>query len=186
MGGEPTLTALCGGEALPRELAAALVPRVGALWNMYGPTETTIWSTLDRVTAEDTLSLGHPIANTRILILDSRQQLVPIGVTGELYIGGDGLARGYLNQPELTAERFLPDPFHPQPGARLYRTGDLAEDAATAASSTSAESMIRSRSEASASNSVRSKPSSQNTQTCSRPSSSPEKISLEIRPLPRT
>ena len=124
--GERDLVALCGGEVLPEALAAALLPRCRSLWNMYGPTETTIWSTLDRVTAEHTLSLGHPIANTRILLLDRRQQLVPIGVTGELCIGGDGLARGYLHQPELTAERFLPDPFHPQPGARLYRTGDLA------------------------------------------------------------
>ncbi len=124
--GEHDLVALCGGEALPASLASALLPLCQSLWNMYGPTETTIWSTIGRVTEDGHISLGHPIANTQILILDSRQQLVPIGVTGELCIGGDGLSPGYLHQPELTAERFIPNPFGRQPGARLYKTGDLA------------------------------------------------------------
>ncbi|MEU6730259.1 amino acid adenylation domain-containing protein [Nonomuraea wenchangensis] len=122
--GKPGLKALCGGEALPPDLAADLRGRVGELWNMYGPTETTIWSTLTRVD-DGPITIGHPIANTRVHLLDAAMQLVPAGVVGELYIGGSGLARDYLHQPELTAERFVRDPFGP-PGARLYRTGDLA------------------------------------------------------------
>ncbi|MEV1172174.1 amino acid adenylation domain-containing protein, partial [Nonomuraea sp. NPDC049784] len=119
--GKPGLKALCGGEALPADLATDLRGRVAELWNMYGPTETTIWSTLTRVT-DGPITIGHPIANTRIHLLDSAMQLVPTGVVGELYIGGAGLARDYLGQPELTAERFITW----RDGARLYRTGDLA------------------------------------------------------------
>ncbi|MFI7637614.1 amino acid adenylation domain-containing protein [Nonomuraea sp. NPDC049400] len=119
--GKPELKALCGGEALPADLAADLRGRVGELWNMYGPTETTIWSTLTRVT-DGPITIGHPIANTRIHLLDAAMQLVPTGVVGELYIGGEGLARDYLHQPELTAERFVTW----RDGSRLYRTGDLA------------------------------------------------------------
>ena len=118
--------ALCGGEAMPRDLAAQLLPMVGALWNAYGPTETTIWSSfhlLDR--ADGPIPIGRPIANTQFHVLDVERQPVPLGAVGELYIGGDGVARGYLDRPELTAERFLPDPFRAVPGARLYRTGDL-------------------------------------------------------------
>ena len=125
--GEPTLKVLCGGEALPPELARQLLPRAASLWNLYGPTETTIWSTACRVEpGDDAVTIGRPIANTHIYILDARLNPTPVGVPGELYIGGDGLARGYLNRPELTAERFIPHPFSSEPGARLYKTGDLA------------------------------------------------------------
>ena len=124
--GDGRLKALCGGEALPPELAQQLAPCVNSLWNMYGPTETTIWSAICKVEPECTISIGQPIANTRLYVLDACGGLAPIGVPGELHIGGDGLARGYLNRPELTAEKFIADPFSGQPGARLYRTGDLA------------------------------------------------------------
>ena len=97
---------------------------VAALWNLYGPTETTIWSSASRVEMGQPITLGRPIANTRFLVLDSQLKPVPIGVPGELFIGGDGLARGYLDQPELTAERFIPDPFEQRSQGRLYRTGD--------------------------------------------------------------
>jgi len=125
--GTPGLTALCGGEALPRRLAADLCERVGALWNVYGPTETTIWSTLARVEPEEgPISIGRPLANTQVHLLDTDWRPVPVGAAGELCIGGTGLAVGYLRRPDLTAERFIPDPLGPVPGARLYRTGDLA------------------------------------------------------------
>ncbi len=118
---------LCGGEALPNELSNRLLTRSSSLWNMYGPTETTIWSALNRVEfGEGSISIGRPIANTQIYILDRCLQPVPVGVTGELYVGGAGLSRGYLREAELTAKNFLPDPFSFQEGARLYRTGDLA------------------------------------------------------------
>jgi amino acid adenylation domain-containing protein len=123
--GRPGLKVLCGGEALPTVLAEELVARELELWNMYGPTETTIWSAISRVRTGEALSLGHPIANTTVYILDEALQPAPIGVPGELHIGGDGLARGYLNRPELTAERFVPHPFDPSEG-RIYKTGDLA------------------------------------------------------------
>ncbi len=125
--GGKQLTMLCGGEALPLELAAPLMVKGTSLWNLYGPTETTIWSTLCRVDSKERrIAIGHPIANTQIYILDSHLQPVPIGVPGDLYIGGDGLARGYLNRPDLTKERFIANPFSDEPGARLYKTGDLA------------------------------------------------------------
>jgi len=125
--GQPHLTILCGGEAMTRDLAAQLLTRVRAVWNMYGPTETTIWSTVERVTAGDEpVSIGRPIANTEVYVLDRHLQPVPPGVPGELFIGGEGVARGYLNRPDLTADRFAPDPFSGRAGARLYRTGDLA------------------------------------------------------------
>jgi amino acid adenylation domain-containing protein len=125
--GRPGLKALCGGEPLPRDLAQQLLGRVDSLWNMYGPTETAVWSTTRRISSVETpITVGHPIANTRTYILDERQQPVPLGVSGELWIGGEGVARGYRKRPELTAERFRPDPFNPQPGARMYATGDLA------------------------------------------------------------
>jgi amino acid adenylation domain-containing protein len=125
--GSPRLTALCGGEQMNVELAAQLLPRVAALWNMYGPTETTVWSTAHRVTSADgTIPIGRPIANTQVYLVDRALQLVPVGVAGELLIDGDGVARGYHNRPELTAEKFIPDPFRPGAGGRLYRTGDLA------------------------------------------------------------
>jgi amino acid adenylation domain-containing protein len=124
--GKPDLHAVCGGEAMPPEVASKLAPAVKCLWNLYGPTETTIWSTGCKVTdAGAPVLIGRPIANTQCYILDEHLQPVPIGVTGELYIGGDGLARGYLNLPELTAEKFLTDPFRGG-DARMFRTGDLA------------------------------------------------------------
>ncbi len=123
--GRPGLRALCGGEALPHGLAEGLLPRVGTLWNLYGPTETTIWSTAHPVGAGGgTPPIGRPIAGTRVYVLDAEGAPVPVGVPGELMIGGTGVARGYQGRPELTAERFRPDPFAPGAGARLYRTGD--------------------------------------------------------------
>lgn len=158
--GKTGLKVLCGGEALTSELAERLLAGGIELWNMYGPTETTIWSTVypvkpkpDAQDVKDAPELiGRPIANTEIYILDSNFKPVPIGVTGELYIGGAGLARGYRNRPELTAEKFIPNPFtvnsqqsvvganggsplqqascsdspFPIPYSRIYRTGDLA------------------------------------------------------------
>ena len=118
--------ALCGGEPLPRSLADALLERVGELWNLYGPTETTIWSTLERIEpGASSISIGRPIANTQVHVLDGAGQLAPIGVPGELWIGGAGVALGYHRRAELTAERFTADRFSGKPGARLYRTGDL-------------------------------------------------------------
>ncbi|MBS0172290.1 MAG: amino acid adenylation domain-containing protein [Nitrospira sp.] len=114
---------LCGGEALPRELAHDLLAKAGSVWNVYGPTETTIWSTLERVrTADRMISLGKPIANTQVYVVDANREAVPVGIPGELYIGGMGLARGYRGAPQLTTERFVPSPF--RQGERLYRTGD--------------------------------------------------------------
>ena len=92
---------------------------------MYGPTETTIWSAAARITAGQPVLIGPPIANTTFYVLDPSGQVVPLGVPGELYIGGDGVTRGYLNRPELTSERFIPDPFSEAVDARFYRTGDL-------------------------------------------------------------
>jgi amino acid adenylation domain-containing protein len=123
--GSPQLTILCGGEILPRELAERLLPMGARLWNLYGPTETTIWSACGVVeSGEGAVPIGNPIAHTQFYVLDAKFQLLPLGVSGELCIGGSGLARGYLNQPELTADRFIPDPFSDLTGARLYRTGD--------------------------------------------------------------
>jgi amino acid adenylation domain-containing protein len=134
--GAQPLKVLCGGEALPRELADALLERGAAVWNMYGPTETTVWSALQPITQPGRVPpIGRPIANTRMYILDRQLRPAPIGVVGELYIGGAGLARGYFAQPALTAERFVPNPFLSPPflpagggaaGGVLYRTGDLA------------------------------------------------------------
>ena len=117
----------CGGEALPRELADELLPLGKELWNLYGPTEATIWSTIWRVEpGEGPVLIGRPIASTQVYVLDRDRRPVPAGIPGELWIGGDGLARGYLQRPELTAERFVPNPFDDTPGARMYLTGDLA------------------------------------------------------------
>ncbi|MEM9148993.1 MAG: amino acid adenylation domain-containing protein [Cyanobacteria bacterium P01_F01_bin.3] len=135
------ITVLCGGEALPAQLAYQLTDRGHTLWNLYGPTETTIWSTqlqvqanvteMDNAEAQESvvspismspISIGHPIANTQVYVLDSLRQPLPVGAVGELYIGGDGLARGYLNRPELTAKKFIANPFG---DGRLYKTGDL-------------------------------------------------------------
>ncbi|MCG3148784.1 MAG: D-alanine--poly(phosphoribitol) ligase subunit 1 [Verrucomicrobiae bacterium] len=122
--GDPRLKILCGGEALPAELAAQLLPVCAELWNMYGPTETTIWSTCCRVTDPRDIHIGRPIDNTQVYIVDAALQPQPVGVAGELLIGGDGLALGYLGRPELTAEKFIANPF--RAGERVYRTGDLA------------------------------------------------------------
>jgi amino acid adenylation domain-containing protein len=124
--GELPVKALCGGEAMPTELARQLTTRCAEAWNMYGPTETTIWSTVASVELGASISIGKPIANTQVYVLNPNGELQTPGTVGELYIGGDGVARGYLNRPELTAERFLPDPFRDEPNARMYRTGDLA------------------------------------------------------------
>lgn len=116
---------LCGGEALPRDLANELISRSGSLWNMYGPTETTIWSSICQIDSTDgPVFLGDPIANTQLHVLDENLEPLPVGVAGELHIGGDGLARGYFNRPELTAAKFIPNPFV-SGGGKLYKTGDL-------------------------------------------------------------
>ncbi len=125
--GSPALKALCGGEALSSDLSRRLIGRCDSLWNMYGPTETTIWSLVEEIEgADEQISIGHPIANTQAYVLTEGGQLAPLGVAGELYIGGEGLARGYLKRGDLTAERFVPNPFGVEAGGRLYRTGDLA------------------------------------------------------------
>ncbi|MEJ2540031.1 MAG: amino acid adenylation domain-containing protein [Gemmatimonadota bacterium] len=123
--GDPGLQALVGGEALPLELAGTLAETCREVWNMYGPTETTIWSTCWRVEAPvEAVRIGTPVANTTVYILDAEGRPVPRGVPGELHIGGAGVAQGYRGRPDLTAARFLPDPFTPEVGARMYRTGD--------------------------------------------------------------
>ena len=120
----PAFKMLCGGEALPRDLANRLLEGSGQLWNMYGPTETTIWSSCTQVTAgAQPITVGGPIANTQFYILDSNDQPVPAGIPGQLHIGGDSVARGYYKRSELTAEKFVANPFVP---GRIYRTGDLA------------------------------------------------------------
>ncbi|VVO90666.1 Linear gramicidin synthase subunit B [Pseudomonas fluorescens] len=118
-------TFLCGGEALPQELAQRMLARSPKVWNLYGPTETTIWSALHPLSVDNSRPfLGKPIDNTALYILGSDLELNPLGAPGELLIGGDGLARGYFQRPGLTAERFVPDPFS-RNGERVYRTGDL-------------------------------------------------------------
>jgi acyl-coenzyme A synthetase/AMP-(fatty) acid ligase len=114
--------ALCGGEAVPRDLTDILARKTGAAWNMYGPTETTIWSTCHRMQPGAAPLIGRPLANTSVHVLDGFLQQAPLGVPGELFIGGDGVALGYLHQPALTAERFVKDP---RSDALLYRTGDM-------------------------------------------------------------
>ncbi len=118
--------AICGGEAFPRTLADELLARCGNVWNMYGPTETTIWSTAQAVGhGTGRVPVGRPYRNTSVYVLDSRQRPVPQGVPGEIWIGGDGVAVGYWQRDALTGERFVADPFADAPGARMYRTGDL-------------------------------------------------------------
>lgn len=125
--GDKSIKILCGGEALTRELANVLIDSGSYLYNMYGPTETTIWSSISLVKkGDEAISIGRPIANTQMYILDQQLQPVPVGVLGELYIGGVGLSQGYLNRPDLTAEKFIPHPYGTELGARLYKTGDIA------------------------------------------------------------
>ncbi|MEW5929242.1 MAG: amino acid adenylation domain-containing protein [Gemmatimonadota bacterium] len=125
--GRPGLRVLSGGEALPGELADRLRERCAAVWNLYGPTEATVWATVHRVErSEPTVPLGGPLANTRAYVLDGRLVPVPVGVPGELYLAGAGVARGYHGRADLTAERFLPDPAAGAAGGRMYRTGDRA------------------------------------------------------------
>ncbi len=126
--GAPGFRALCGGEPLSRELADAIMDAGAELWNLYGPTETTIWSAIGKVSrGEGAPPLGHPIANTRLYLLDASLKPLPPGLPGELYIGGEGLARGYRGREDLTKEKFVADPFDAAPDARLYRTGDLVQ-----------------------------------------------------------
>ncbi|MFF2302958.1 amino acid adenylation domain-containing protein [Streptomyces sp. NPDC058128] len=121
-----TVTGLAGGEALPLPLARELRARTARLFNVYGPTETTIWSTCAELPAAPRrVGIGRPIANTQVYVVDEQLRPTPLGIPGELLIGGDGVAHGYLGRPELTNERFVPNPFGP-PGTRLYRTGDQA------------------------------------------------------------
>lgn len=120
--GKQDLVALCGGEALQKDLADALLDKVRVLWNMYGPTETTVWSTIDRVD-HGAITVGRPIGNTQTYVLDASNAWVPQGSVGELWIGGDGVTHGYLGRDDLTRERFLPNPFTGR--GMMYRTGDL-------------------------------------------------------------
>jgi amino acid adenylation domain-containing protein len=120
----PPLKMLCGGEPLPHDLAQLMLQKCSSLWNVYGPTEATVWATVHEVKPDfDSIPIGHPLANTQVRILDTYGQLVPIGVSGEIHLGGVQLARGYLNRPDLTAEKFIFNP-HNQ-SERLYKTGDL-------------------------------------------------------------
>jgi amino acid adenylation domain-containing protein len=129
--GRLALKALCGGEAMSRELSAKLLEHVGSLWNLYGPTETTIWSCIRRISATGDMTpgvveaIGRPISNTQVYILDGSCAVVPIGVAGEIYIAGTGVARGYLRRPDLTAERFVGSHLSPGYRGRMYKTGDL-------------------------------------------------------------
>jgi amino acid adenylation domain-containing protein len=123
--GSPRLKILCGGEALTPELAAKLLERGSSVWNMYGPTETTIWSLVQNLnSANHRISIGKPVGNTDIYVLNREMEPVPVGVPGELYIGGAGTARGYLKRADLTAQKFVPLPFSRKSGERFYRTGD--------------------------------------------------------------
>ncbi len=124
--GKEDLRVLCGGEAMPRDLARELLARTDVVWNMYGPTETTIWSTTHRVTdTSQEIPIGHPIGNTTVYVLDASGRLAPIGVPGELCIGGEGVARGYRDRPDLTAEKFVTVTIADRPPERVYRTGDV-------------------------------------------------------------
>jgi amino acid adenylation domain-containing protein len=125
--GSRNLKILCGGEALPDALRKDLLARGAELWNMYGPTEATIWSTAQRIeSTEEPITIGRPIANTQVYVLDRSKNPTPIGVPGELHIGGVGLARGYLNNPDLTAAKFIANERGDLAGSRLYQTGDFA------------------------------------------------------------
>lgn len=129
--GKKGLRVLCGGEPMPTDLVEPLLQRCSELWNMYGPTETTVWSTAYQIQSTDSpITIGRPIGNTQIFLLDAQGQEVPVGVEGELHIGGAGVTRGYWNRPDLTGERFIDNPyfnpFEDYVNHRLYRTGDIA------------------------------------------------------------
>ncbi len=124
--GKPGLKILCGGEAFSPDLAEWLMQTCGEVYNLYGPTEATIQCTSTRLTPGQPITIGKPIANTKVYILDERLNPVPVGVIGELYIAGEGLARGYHNRPDLTDEKFIPNPLSGIPGDRMYASGDLA------------------------------------------------------------
>jgi amino acid adenylation domain-containing protein len=121
---ERKIKILCGGDTLGNELACRLLSDDAEVWNMFGPTETTIWSLVGRVRPNSSVTIGRPVANTRIYIVDRGMKLMPPGIPGELCIAGEGLAQGYWRQAALTAEKFVANPF--EPGGRIYRTGDLA------------------------------------------------------------
>lgn len=128
--GKPDLKLICGGEALSKELARELLPRCKELWNAYGPTETTIWSVVKKVRSEDAegegyVAIGKPLDNTTLYVLNPERVPVPVGVAGELYIGGEGVSTGYLNLPEMNEERFVHYPLNSGEASRVYRTGDL-------------------------------------------------------------
>lgn len=123
--GDSTFKAMCGGEALTPDLAERLLSSSGQLWNLYGPTETTVWSTCGLITSiSPSITVGRPIANTTVWVLDEHRNVCPISVPGEIWIGGEGVAIGYLHRPDLTTERFVQDPFSGVADARIYRTGD--------------------------------------------------------------
>ncbi len=157
--GDGRLKVLCGGEALPEALAARLLERAGEVWNLYGPTETTIWSTVQQVRPGRRITLGRPIANTQVYVLEPTGEPAPTGVPGELLIGGDGLARGYFGRPDLSAERFVPDPFRVTAPASTGPAISLGSGPAASWSSWAA-STSRSRSAATASSWARSRPCS--------------------------
>ncbi len=121
--GRRGLVAIAGGETLPADLAAWMLERASTVWNGYGPTEATVYASMAEIRAKDVITVGTPIANTRLYVLDAALHPVPIGAPGEICIGGTGVARGYHHRAQLTADRFLPDPF--RPGQQLYRTGDF-------------------------------------------------------------
>jgi amino acid adenylation domain-containing protein len=128
--GDPRVRVLCGGEAMPLDLAGKLRAFGVDVWNLYGPTETTIWSSAHALHKDQTertsVPIGRPIANTQMFVLDGAMRPQPVGVPGDLYIGGDGVARGYFHRAALTAAAFVPNPYPEKGGTRLYRTGDLA------------------------------------------------------------
>ena len=124
--GQPMMRILCGGEQLSLDLAQQLLECAQGVWNLYGPTETTVWSTCTRLNQQtQRITVGGPIVNTQVYVQDRWGAPVPVGVPGELSIGGDGVARGYWRRPVLTAEKFIPDPYTTRPGRRVYRTGDV-------------------------------------------------------------
>ena len=130
--GKSDMKVICGGEAFSKELARELLPRCKEVWNGYGPTETTIYSVVHKITPEDCIGegyvpIGRPVDNTKLFVLNSNMVPVPIGITGELYIGGEGVSAGYLNLNEKTAERFLFNTFSDLPDSEIYKTGDLVQ-----------------------------------------------------------